>query len=237
MLVAAGMEGLVGPKNRAGRSLRRGHRAGARHLQMRHRAVVGSFGQRHVGEERSAAGGQAQGPRADSHRPVETPLEFENLQAADLTSWKAAAEHPEFEAVLDRIQALSPIPDERLARSAVEDARREFRGRTQAGGAREPGAVPSVHAARHSRARRTARRRPNASSGSVPRRVRREAEAAQRQQRAIVAEKAEIEGLLVRLDLDAAERALAIADETFERPAELRPAARAVGRASGPGTT
>jgi len=57
---------------------------------------------------------------------VETPLEFENLQAADLTSWEAAVENPEFEAVLDRIQALSPIPDERLARAAVEDAHEEF---------------------------------------------------------------------------------------------------------------
>jgi hypothetical protein len=57
---------------------------------------------------------------------VETPLEFENLQAADLTSWEAAVENPEFEAVLDRIQALSPIPDERLARAAVEDAHVEF---------------------------------------------------------------------------------------------------------------
>ena len=38
--------------------------------------------------------------------PVEPPLEFENLQAADLTSWEADCEHPEFEAVLDRIQAL-----------------------------------------------------------------------------------------------------------------------------------
>ena len=57
---------------------------------------------------------------------VETPLEFENLQAADLTSWDAAANHPELEAVFDRIQALSPIPSDRLARAAVEMARREF---------------------------------------------------------------------------------------------------------------
>ena len=57
---------------------------------------------------------------------VETPLEFENLQAADLTSWEAAVENPEFDAVLDRIQALSPIPDERVARAAVEDAHAEF---------------------------------------------------------------------------------------------------------------
>ena len=72
---------------------------------------------------------------------VEMPLEFENLQAADLTSWEAAGEHPEFEAVLDRILALSPIPNERLARAAVEDAR-EVRGRAPAGGPREAGTVP-----------------------------------------------------------------------------------------------
>lgn len=57
---------------------------------------------------------------------VETPLEFENLQAADLTSWDAAANHPELETVFDRIQALSPIPSDRLARTAVKTARREF---------------------------------------------------------------------------------------------------------------
>jgi TIR domain/Caspase domain len=64
---------------------------------------------------------------------VETPLEFENLQAADLTSWQPSVEDPELEAVLDRIQALSPTPHERLARSAVDEARREFgAGRRQA---------------------------------------------------------------------------------------------------------
>jgi hypothetical protein len=59
------------------------------------------------------------------------PLEFENLQAADLTSWEGNAEDPEFEAVLERIQALAPRTV-RLARVAVENAMREFAaGRTR----------------------------------------------------------------------------------------------------------
>jgi hypothetical protein len=63
---------------------------------------------------------------------VEMPLEFENLQAADLTSWNKAADHPELEAVFERIAALSPIPIDRLARAAVENARRDFKaGRCQ----------------------------------------------------------------------------------------------------------
>jgi uncharacterized caspase-like protein len=57
---------------------------------------------------------------------VEMPLEFENLQAADLTSWDRG-EHPELETVVDRILALSPIPNDALARDAVEQARREVR--------------------------------------------------------------------------------------------------------------
>jgi Caspase domain/TIR domain len=56
---------------------------------------------------------------------VEMPLEFENLQAADLTSWKDTGEDPELEAVVDRILALSPIPNEARAREAVEQARQE----------------------------------------------------------------------------------------------------------------
>jgi hypothetical protein len=151
---------------------------------------------------------------------VETPLEFENLQAADLTGWKAAGDHPEFEAVFDRIQALSPIPDERLARSAVEDARREF-----AAGRRQP-ALASLEAFRPNHAlvtRALAELRGEAERIDRDRAeaVRQQAEAADRQ-RAIVAEETRIEGLLVGLDLDAAERALASADETFERPAEFR---------------
>lgn len=56
---------------------------------------------------------------------VEPPLEFENLQAADLTTWEASAEHAEFEAVLDRILALAPVPA-RMAKITVQNARREF---------------------------------------------------------------------------------------------------------------
>ena len=68
---------------------------------------------------------------------VEMPLEFENLQAADLTSWQEAGEHPELEAVLDRVLALSPIPNESLAREAVERARRDVKaGRRRAALAR-----------------------------------------------------------------------------------------------------
>jgi hypothetical protein len=64
---------------------------------------------------------------------VEMPLEFENLQAADLTSWQEAGEHPELEAVLDRVLALSPIPNESLAREAVDQARRDVKaGRRKA---------------------------------------------------------------------------------------------------------
>jgi hypothetical protein len=58
---------------------------------------------------------------------VEMPLEFENLQAADLTSWKDTADDPELEAVVERILALSPIPEEVRARLADERARRNAR--------------------------------------------------------------------------------------------------------------
>lgn len=160
---------------------------------------------------------------------VETPLEFENLQAADLTTWNAGADHPEFESVLDRIQALSPIPDERLARAAVEDARREFRaGRRERALARLDAFRPThVLVSRALTALRAEADRIDRERAET---VRRETEAADRQRkeaenrrRAIVAEKARIEDLLARLELDAAERALAIADSTFERPAEFRP--------------
>lgn len=57
---------------------------------------------------------------------VEMPLEFENLQAANLTSWNTAASPPELEAVFERIQALAPVPHDRLARAAVRAARRDF---------------------------------------------------------------------------------------------------------------
>src|SRR6185295_12525955 len=52
---------------------------------------------------------------------VETPLEFENLQAADLTTWQPPSDHPELEALIERIGALSPIPAERLERRAERE--------------------------------------------------------------------------------------------------------------------
>jgi len=57
---------------------------------------------------------------------VEMPLEFENLQAANLTSWHAATNPPELEAVFERIRGLAPIPYDRLARATVRAARRDF---------------------------------------------------------------------------------------------------------------
>ena len=104
------MEGLVGPKNRAGRSLRRGHRAGARHLQVRDRPVVGALGWRDLGEERGPEGGKAQGARADSHRRRRDPARIRKPPGCRSHIVEGGGEDPELEAVLDRIQALSPIP-------------------------------------------------------------------------------------------------------------------------------
>jgi hypothetical protein len=68
---------------------------------------------------------------------VEMPLEFENLQAADLTSWKATGEPPELEAIVERVLALSPIPTESRARDAVEQSREDAKaGRRKAALAR-----------------------------------------------------------------------------------------------------
>ena len=39
--------------------------------------------------------------------PVDLPLEFADLQAAQLTSWDSFADHPEFEKVVRRIQHLA----------------------------------------------------------------------------------------------------------------------------------
>src|SRR5439155_9067934 len=64
---------------------------------------------------------------------VEMPLEFENLQTANLASWGTAANLPELAAFFERIEALAPIPDDRLARAAVQGARRDVAaGRVQA---------------------------------------------------------------------------------------------------------
>ena len=152
--------------------------------------------------------------------PVEPPLEFENLQAADLTTWEPSAEHPEFEAVLDRIQALAPSQS-RVARLAVENARREFlAGRIQT-------ALESLEQFSPShplvtRALGELKAEVERSEGAREDAVRREAERVQRQQRLAVAV-AEIEALLGRMELDAADRALAVAERDFERPAECSP--------------
>ena len=122
---------------------------------------------------------------------VETPLEFENLQAADLTSWQPSAEDPELEAVFDRIQALSPTPYERLARSAVDEARREFgAGRRQAALSRlETFRPPHVLVSRAlTELQREAGRILERERAAI---VRREEEAAQRQRE--IAEAARIE--------------------------------------------
>ena len=68
---------------------------------------------------------------------VEMPLEFENLQAADLTSWKTTGEPPELETIVERVLALSPIPTESRARDAVEQSREDAKaGRRKAALAR-----------------------------------------------------------------------------------------------------
>ena len=191
---------------------------GAQTLQVRHRVVVGSFS--HAVGENNPQGGQA--------GSVPVLILTANVgvrnRGAESAAWKAAGDHPEFESVLDRIQALSPIPDERLARSAVEGARREF-----AAGRRQP-ALASLEAfhpnhALVTRALAELREQAERIERDRAETVRQQAEAADRQ-RAIVAEETRIEGLLVGLDLDAAERALVSADETFDRPAEFLPCER-----------
>ena len=127
--------------------------------------------------------------------PVETPLEFENLQAADLTSWQAASEHPEFEAVLDRIQALSPIPHERLARAAVDNAHLEFgRGHRQAAIARLEQFRPAhVLVSRALAGLRAEAERIEHERAEAVRREADAAEAAQRRQRELAAAQAQQE--------------------------------------------
>jgi len=62
---------------------------------------------------------------------VDVPLEFENLQAADLTTWEGAADHPELEDIFDRIRALSPVVDP-IALLAKEERRRAEEERQRA---------------------------------------------------------------------------------------------------------
>jgi len=57
---------------------------------------------------------------------VEPPLEFEDLNAADLTSWEAPANHPELETLLARVGALAPVPPDRLAHTAIGAGWNEF---------------------------------------------------------------------------------------------------------------
>ncbi len=146
---------------------------------------------------------------------VDPPLEFENLQAADLTSWEANAEHSEFGAVLDRIQALAPRTV-RLARVAVENAMREF----SAGRTRE--ALTSLEKFRP----------PNPLVLEALENLKTEAahletaraEAARRRAEAprrLLAAKDHVEKLFERAEFDAAEQALAAAEKEFESTQEL----------------
>jgi hypothetical protein len=156
---------------------------------------------------------------------VEPPLEFENLQAADLTSWEANAEHPEFDAVRDRIQALAPRTV-RLARVAVENAMRDFSaGRTREALTsleqfRPPNplvsqAIENLKAeATHLETTRAEVARQRAEA------ARHRAEALRCQQR-LLAAKDHIEKLFERAELDAAEQALAAAEKEFESTQEL----------------
>jgi hypothetical protein len=143
---------------------------------------------------------------------VETPLEFENLQAADLTSWEPAAANPELDAVLDRIQALSPIPYDRLARSAVEDARREF------GAGRREAAIGNLERFRPihdvvTRALTELRAQAERIEQERAEPARRAAEAAQRQ-RELGTEKSAIDDLVEGGKLRAAEQPLATAEKS-----------------------
>ena len=113
---------------------------------------------------------------------VEMPLEFENLHAADLTSWSETGEHPGLETVIDRILALSPVPNEALARNVVEQARREVKAGRLETAVAAPGTVSSTTLSRQPRARRATRPKASVSNATVRRRLRREAEAARVEQ-------------------------------------------------------
>jgi TIR domain/Caspase domain len=150
--------------------------------------------------------------------PVEPPLEFENLQAADLATWDANAEHPEFEAVLDRIQAFAPSRHH-PARVAVDNARREF----AAGRTREalnsleqfrPMNILVSHALKELRA--DAERIESGRAEAV----RRDAQGVQRQRFAVAT--ARIEERLGRVELDAAEQELSAAEKEFGALPECR---------------
>jgi TolA protein len=144
---------------------------------------------------------------------VETPLEFDNLQAVDLTSWKAPAEHPEFEALFNKIEELAGIPHDTRARLAVERARGEFAA------GRHDAAIAILVEFQPAHAQVTAalndlRREAEGIARKRAEAARRAEEAAQRQ-RALVAEQTRIHELLERGQLESAERALGAAEREF----------------------
>ena len=220
-LTAGGMDGLVGQENRARRGLRPGDRARARQLPSASSCLwtarsVGATWVRN--EARRAAKRRVLVPLL--METVEPPLEFENLQAADLTTWEANTEHPEFDAVLDRIQALAPRTV-RMARVAVEHAMREFSaGRTrEALASLEQFQPPDPLVSQALEELRAEAQRLESVRAEA---ARQRAEARERQQRLLVA-KEHVEELLGRGESDAAEQALAAAEKEFESSQELRP--------------
>ncbi|HZF07692.1 MAG TPA: TIR domain-containing protein [Thermoanaerobaculia bacterium] len=54
---------------------------------------------------------------------VEPPLEFTDLQAADLAAWPRLDGHPEFEKVVQRIEELAPVADGAAASAGARAAR------------------------------------------------------------------------------------------------------------------
>jgi hypothetical protein len=144
---------------------------------------------------------------------VEPPLEFDNLQAADLTTWdEVNTEHLEFAAVLDRVQALAPSSD-RAARMAVEHARREWAaGRPRHAIASLEQFQPANTLVTQALSELTAEAaRIDAAHVEA---LRREHERAQRAQR-FAAATAQIEDHLGRGELDVAEQALLSGEQEF----------------------
>ena len=144
---------------------------------------------------------------------VETPLEFDDLQAVDLISWQVPAEHPEFEALFDRIQELAGVPLDTRARIAVERARGEF-----AAGRRDAAiTILAEFQPAHAQvawALDDLRREAASIAREQAEATRRAQEAAERQ-RALAAEQARIDELLQRGQLEAADRTLDDAERDF----------------------
>jgi TolA protein len=144
---------------------------------------------------------------------VEPPLEFDDLQAVDLISWKVPTEHPEFEALFNRIQELAGVPLDTRARIAVERARGEFAaGRRNAAIAILAEFQP-VHA-QVTRALDFLRREAANIAREEAETARRAQEAAERQ-RALAAEQTRIDDLLERGEIGAADRTLTTAEREF----------------------